>query len=184
MRRFDPADGPDVLRCASRLTTGVAPWRDPVKVAAAARRWVSASVEAAGNEAHAVFVALVDGRIAGVVTVREHEHWAGEVDAHVDELVTAEEFEGLGVGRSLVSVVEAWARERGLANVTLETGIRNARARAFYERAGFEEEEVVLTKRVAPEPGTAVGGSHHGAPDGVVRERGLEDREGRRTHSP
>jgi GNAT superfamily N-acetyltransferase len=50
------------------------------------------------------------------------------------------------VGRSLVAAAEAWARERGLSRITLETGAANSAARAFYAALGFAEEDVRLTR--------------------------------------
>ena len=35
-----------------------------------------------------------------------------------------------------------------LAHITLETGARNHRARTFMERAGYQEEDIRLTKPV------------------------------------
>jgi hypothetical protein len=46
-----------------------------------------------------------------------------------------------------------WARDRGLVNLTLHTGVYNTTARAFYAALGFAEEEVRLTlPLVAPPP--------------------------------
>jgi ribosomal protein S18 acetylase RimI-like enzyme len=57
--------------------------------------------------------------------------------------------EGRGIGQALLAAAEVWARDRGLTYMTLETGARNARAREFYRLAGYEEEDVRLTKRLA-----------------------------------
>lgn len=162
VRRFDASDREPVLALAGRLTTGVAPWRDAAKVAAAVRAWVEASVREVGEDGHAVFVALVADKVVGVVTVQEQAHWTGEVDAYVGELITAEDSEGLGVARALLANVEAWAVGRGLANVSLETGVRNVRARRFYGLAGFEEEELRLTKRLASGAQSTVQGWRRG----------------------
>ena len=45
-----------------------------------------------------------------------------------------------------MAAAEQWAAARGLPRITLETGARNHRARHFYEDAGYQEEEVRLTK--------------------------------------
>jgi ribosomal protein S18 acetylase RimI-like enzyme len=149
VRRFELADRTAVLGLAGRLTIGVAPWRDGRRVAGAVRTWVAASIGAADEEGRAVFVAVVGDQVVGVATVAERAHWTGELDANIDELVTAEGHEGRGVARALMGAVEAWAAGRGLANVTLETGAKNARARDFYRRAGYEEEELRYTKRLS-----------------------------------
>jgi GNAT superfamily N-acetyltransferase len=57
----------------------------------------------------------------------------------------------VGAGRrSLVAAAEAWARDQGLAHLTLHTGAYNAGARACYAALGFAEEEVRRTRPVPP----------------------------------
>jgi GNAT superfamily N-acetyltransferase len=85
-----------------------------------------------------------------MVSVAEREHFTGELDAYVGELVVDGAMEGRGPGRVLMAAAEHWAADRGLPRITLETGARNHRARHFYEDAGYQEEEVRLIKAVAP----------------------------------
>jgi GNAT superfamily N-acetyltransferase len=59
-------------------------------------------------------------------------------------------YQGPGVGRSLIAAAEAWARDQGLAHLTLHTGAFNTSTRAFYAASGFAEEEVRLTRAVPP----------------------------------
>lgn len=54
----------------------------------------------------------------------------------------------LGIGRALIEAAQAWARDRGLENLTLHTGACNTAARAFYAALGFTEGEVRLTRPV------------------------------------
>jgi GNAT superfamily N-acetyltransferase len=71
-----------------------------------------------------------------------------------------------GIGRELMGAADTWARDHGLAHLTLHAGARNAGARnagarnagarnagarnagarAFYAALGFAEEEVRLTR--------------------------------------
>jgi ribosomal protein S18 acetylase RimI-like enzyme len=144
------ADDLEAVRAlAPRLRTGVAPWRPRDGVLAAVREWVERSVDAAGDK-EAVFVARVDDEVVGMVAVGEHEHWSGQRDAYIGELVTTERMEGRGVGRALLARAEEWARDHDLERVTLETGAANVRARAFYERQGYADEELRLTRVLAP----------------------------------
>jgi ribosomal protein S18 acetylase RimI-like enzyme len=46
----------------------------------------------------------------------------------------------------LMTAAEEWGRSQGLANMSLETGAANARARAFYRALGYKEEDIKLTK--------------------------------------
>jgi ribosomal protein S18 acetylase RimI-like enzyme len=146
-------DYPALLELSPRLTTGAAPWRDPARFAAAARGWIESSLASAHEDGHAVLVARLGGRVAGLVSLAEREHFTGDLDAYVGELVTDRAAEGRGAGQALMAAAERWAASRGLSRITLETGARNHRARRFYEKAGYEEEEVRLSKAVRPDPG-------------------------------
>ena len=146
-------DYPALLALSARLTMGAAPWRDPAKVAAAARGWIESSLASAHEDGRAVMVALLDRRVAGMVSLAERRHFTGDLDAYIGELVTDGAVEGSGAGRALMAAAEEWAAGRGLSRITLETGARNDRARHFYERAGFAEEDIRLSKPVRPDPG-------------------------------
>ena len=147
VRGYEQRDREAVLALAERLREGVAPWRDPAGVRAAVVEWVREAVEAHG-ERRAVLVAEEDGEVAGFVTTSTRRHFAGDLDAYVGELVVARRAEGRGVGRRLMAAAEEWARAQGLARISLDTGARNARARAFYAALGYEDEDVRLTKRL------------------------------------
>ena len=107
---------------------------------AAIHRWLDDSL------ADVAFVAVEAGSIAGFVTVTERKHFTGVPEAYVGELAVAEDAEGRGVGRVLMEAVEAWARERDLARISLDTGAANASARGFYAALGYEETDVRLSK--------------------------------------
>ncbi|MFC4060068.1 GNAT family N-acetyltransferase [Planomonospora corallina] len=149
IRPYRDEDRDAVVALAPRLTEGVAAWRDADAVADAVRGWVTGSLEQAGGDGHGVFVAVREGRVAGFVTVSARRHFTGQVDAYIGELVVSAEAEGTGVGRALAGAAESWARDRGLARVTLETGAANARARGFYRALGYAEEEVRLSRPVS-----------------------------------
>ena len=99
-----------------------------------------------------MLVALVDGHIAGLVSVAEREHFTGEWDAYISELAVDAALEGRGGGQALMTAVEQWAAARGLSRLTLETGARNHRAQHFYKRAGYQEEELRITKAIQIHP--------------------------------
>jgi GNAT superfamily N-acetyltransferase len=145
IRPFVPTDTDEILSLALRLTIGVADWRPASGVAAAAHGWLTSSLDSA-SEDHPVWVAEVDGRVVGVVTACARDHWSGERDAYVGELVVHEDHAGRGIGRALLSCAEDWARGRGFGRLRLETGEANRKARAFYARRGYVTEEVVLSK--------------------------------------
>jgi ribosomal protein S18 acetylase RimI-like enzyme len=149
IRPVQLGDHTQVLALALRLTEGVAAWRDPQAVRRAVRGWVESSLGTASQPGHAVYVAITDGRVAGMVTVCERTHFTGQVDAYIGELAVAPDLERRGIASQLAKAAEAWAARRGLAFLTLETGAANQPARAFYARLGYREEDIRLTKAIA-----------------------------------
>ena len=80
------------------------------------------------------WVAVVDERVAGLVSVRPGD----EPDAgHVGYLFVDPGYWGRGVGRALLGAAVDEIRARGLARATLRVPVRNERARDLYERNGF-----------------------------------------------
>lgn len=59
--------------------------------------------------------------------------------ADVQTIAVVPEREGQGIGTRLLTMLVDAARERGMADVMLEVRSDNPRARALYERFGFEQ---------------------------------------------
>jgi ribosomal protein S18 acetylase RimI-like enzyme len=149
IRPYGAADRAAVIELAGRLAVGIAPWRSLEGMATAARGWAAASIEGIGPE-RAVFVAADhDGAILGFASVTRQAEFSGEPQAYIGELAVAEAAEGRGVGTALLAEIENWARGQELSLIVLDTGAGNTRARRFYERNGFLEEGIRLTKPVA-----------------------------------
>lgn len=132
---------------AGELTSGVAPWRDAEAVKAAVRGWVRDAVADDGPQSP-VWVVEADGEVVGFAAARISAHWTGQLDAYLGELVVDPRHRGQGLARRLLEAVEAWARDQGLEHVRIATGAANFRARGLYARAGYVEEDVVVTRRV------------------------------------
>ena len=146
VRSSVPSDGEAILALSDRLTIGMALWRDRAACRRAVHGWVVASLERS-PETGAVFVAEDEaGELAGFISVEASTHFSGEAEAYIGELVVDESWEGFGVGRMLVLQAEEWASMRGFRSLTLVTRSANTAARHFYDRLGFLEEEVRLTK--------------------------------------
>lgn len=143
VRAYDPSDRDAVDALAPRLLIGAAHWLAPEDVLTAIRGWVDASI-AEGT----AFVAEEDGTVVGFVSVKDQRHFTGTTEAYVGELAVADGAEGRGIGRALMEVVEDWAKQRGLARVSLDTGAENSGARSFYAALGYEESDVRLSKSV------------------------------------
>jgi GNAT superfamily N-acetyltransferase len=150
VRPFASADRSAVLDLAPRLTIGVAPWRDEAVVTVAVRGWIEKSTEFNGGRA--AYVCVADDRVVGFVSVAGTEHFTGERDAYVGELVVDAAFEGFGVGRLLIAAAEQWARGANYRCITLHTGAANDRARRFYAQQGYTEEDIKLTKLLDRRP--------------------------------
>ena len=71
----------------------------------------------------------------------------GGVDAFLDELFVAEAWRGRGIGTAALSFAEQACRARGVVAVHLEVERHNPRARALYERFGFEPHDRYLMSR-------------------------------------
>jgi ribosomal protein S18 acetylase RimI-like enzyme len=90
-------------------------------------------------------IAYLDGSACGMVSATEPS------DAGVSELISmwvSPAARGRAVASALVDAVVAWARERGVREVSLDVREANGRARAFYRRCGF-----VDRGRIETDPG-------------------------------
>jgi ribosomal protein S18 acetylase RimI-like enzyme len=155
VRPYHPADHEQVMALAPRLAEWVAPWRDPDAVLPAVRGWVRDSIEASGRPDHAVYVAAAGADVLGFVSVSERTHFTGQVDAYVGELAVRPGMERRKIASRLMDAAAAWAADRGLSFLTLETGAANAPARGLYRVLGFGEEDIRLTKAIPARPARA-----------------------------
>jgi len=87
----------------------------------------------------ALWLIEADGKTAGymVLTVGYSLEFHGRYGL-LDELFVEEAFRGQGVGAQALAFAEQVCRLRGLEALRLEVGRTNPRARALYQRAGFE----------------------------------------------
>ncbi len=152
IRPVEEADYGAVMRLAPRLLVGVDPSRPTDLVRKAIQGWVDESMRSTGSDNQAGWVAELDGSIIGFVSVSAEQHWCGETDAWVGELIVEQRFERRGVARSLIGRAEEWATQRGLRHIRLTTGAANHGARAFYERLGYRLNEVTLTRELSGAP--------------------------------
>jgi GNAT superfamily N-acetyltransferase len=85
-----------------------------------------------------MFVADIDGRPVGSVSVNEREERPGML--HLFALDVAEPLRRRAIGTQLIAHVEAEARRRGHSGVYLEVGVGNHAARRLYERLGYVQD--------------------------------------------
>ena len=140
------ADEPTITKLAERLATfELPPWRRPEDIAAADASEMMRAVQG-GVRGDAVLIAERNGQPVGCLHVLETTDFFGRSHAHISVLATTAEAEGSGVGRALLEHAETWAALRGHSLLTLNVFAANARARRFYERAGWAPEIVKYAK--------------------------------------
>ncbi len=74
-----------------------------------------------------------------VITTR-NELLSGEPSAHLEVLALAKSAEGFGIGSALMQESETVAASRGARSLSLHVFANNTKARALYERQGFDGE--------------------------------------------
>ena len=81
------------------------------------------------------FIAFVDGEPVGLVHYLFHRStWSVEGNCYLQDLFTAPEARGKGVGEALIDAVRKAAAERGVTTVYWMTHETNATARKLYDR--------------------------------------------------
>ena len=92
-------------------------------------------VEARLNSVDGGYVALADGKIAGVVLLNL-EAWRSVV--RIEDIIVGRQFRRYGIGSLLLNCASDWARNRGCWAIVLETQNVNYPAIQFYLRNGWE----------------------------------------------
>lgn len=148
LRPATAADEQMLAMLAARLSAFELPaWRAPREIGDADSRAMIAAA-ASGNPDDEVLIAERGGEVVGCLHVLAVTDFFGLRHGHVSVIATTEAAEGSGVARRLMEHAEQWTAERGLPLLTLNMFAGNARARRFYEIAGFEVEMVKYAKRV------------------------------------
>lgn len=87
------------------------------------------------------------GTILGMTLVTmQPEFMNHEPSGHLEAISVAPDAEGMGVGRALLDAAEQEALDRGAGTMTLHVYATNHRARAIYERRGYQIEIHRCTK--------------------------------------
>jgi putative acetyltransferase len=139
VRRAAPGDAAALVDLARAVGAEPEGWlitNGEWRTAAEERRYL----RAVRRHSHAaVFVAEAADGIVGRISLARDAHPASE---HVADLglMVAGEHRRQGVGRALMEVAEAWAREVGVRKLELHVFPYNGAAIALYEGMGYERE--------------------------------------------
>jgi ribosomal protein S18 acetylase RimI-like enzyme len=94
-----------------------------------------------------VFVADVDGTVAGFVHVRSLEdYYRRRKHGHVADLVVAASHEGQGIATALLNKAEEWSRAEGYDWMTIGVFEENERAERLYRKLGYRRDVIRLLK--------------------------------------
>jgi len=85
------------------------------------------------NPAHKTFVAIMDGRVCGMIGTLTYTSYE-----HILALVTLSEARQRGIGRALIATAEKDFAQRGIRRVALDTRLTREDAHKFYESLGYE----------------------------------------------
>ena len=90
------------------------------------------------DEASRILVAVEEADLpVGWLHVMIHRSLESLASVRIGGLVVDERYRSGGIGRQLLAAGEAWARERGVARMTLYSRQTRERAHRFYEREGY-----------------------------------------------
>ena len=87
-----------------------------------------------------LFVARVDGRIVGALTLALYRIPTGR-KAWIEDVVVDEAARGLGIGAALSEAAIAEARRRGAKDVSLTSRPEREAANRLYQRIGFQRRD-------------------------------------------
>lgn len=144
------ADREFILSLAPRLAEfGPPPWRSSEEIARGECRTLAAALDSPVSGAELLLAESSDGVPLGFIYLESPlDYFRQTPHAHVGVLAVSEVAEGHGVAGALMRAGEAWARAHGFDTITLNVFAGNARARAFYQRVGYEPETLRYVKRL------------------------------------
>lgn len=93
------------------------------------------------SERERVFVAVCGGEVAGYIHAEDYDVLYFETMKNILGLAVAANHRRKGIGTKLLGAVEDWARETGVGQIRLNSGITRRGAHAFYRANGYTDEK-------------------------------------------
>ena len=150
VRSFVSADREFVLALIPRLSgIDLPPWHDRARMDAFNRQEMQQAMDDLPDDAAILIAEDEEHTPAGFIYLTtEEDFFSGEKKGYISDVVVAPQFEGQGVGRTLMAAAEDWTREKGYRLLSLFVFAENERARRSYEKAGFQPEVVKYWKLI------------------------------------
>lgn len=126
IRPAEPVDAAAVSRLSAQLGYNASPADTEAYIA-----------ELTQNPFDGVYVAIVDGFVAGWMHVFRTLRLESGVFAEIGGLVVDEQFRGRGIGEKLVAQAREWCREQNISNLRVRSNVKRTDAHRFYIKAGF-----------------------------------------------
>lgn len=86
-----------------------------------------------------VFVAEVNGIVAGYIHAEKYQTLYFEPMINILGLAVSSEFRRRGIGRMLLKRAERWANEVGIHKIRLNSGASRKEAHSFYRAMGYNK---------------------------------------------
>ena len=152
IRAYQPTDHQAVERCIIELQDFErALESDRVEGASIAGRYLLDLLDTCQKQSGQLFVAELEGRIAGFVCVwleREPESYLTNLApyGYISDLIVLPAYRWQGLGNELLTQAEAFAKEQGAHTLRINVLARNEGAWAMYRKVGFRDYEIRLLK--------------------------------------
>jgi len=122
-------------------------WHDAEDLIAFQHRYMRAAFARPKSETVTLIAETASGEQLGYVHAEASTDLVTlEPCGYVTVLALTKEAEGQGIAGRLMGGVEDWARGQGFRLLGLDVFANNRRARAFYQRLGYQEDSLRLTK--------------------------------------